>query len=119
VGASHFVAGQLVDVTGISKGKGFAGPVKRYGFGGLRATHGVSLSHRSHGSTGNRTQPGRVFKNKKMAGHMGSQRTTTLNLMLHAVDEERDLLFIKGCVPGPKGGLIFVRDAIKAKVLKG
>ncbi|GHS91391.1 50S ribosomal protein L3 [Alphaproteobacteria bacterium] len=112
--SNHFSEGQLVDVTGISKGKGFAGPMKRYGFGGLRATHGVSLSHRSHGSTGNRTEPGRVFKNKRMAGHMGHTRVTKLNLTLHAIDSERDLLFVRGSVPGPKGSLVFVRDAIKA-----
>jgi large subunit ribosomal protein L3 len=119
VGADHFVAGQLVDVTGISKGKGFAGAMKRYGFSGLRATHGVSVSHRSHGSTGNRTKPGRVFKNKRMAGHMGNRKVTTLNLTLYDVDVERDLLFVKGCVPGPKGSLIFVRDAVKAGKAKG
>lgn len=111
---THFSAGQLVDVTGISKGKGFAGAMKRHGFGGLRATHGVSISHRSHGSTGNRTEPGRVFKNKKMAGHMGYERVTTLNLTLYSIDSERNLLFIKGSVPGPKGALVYVRDAIKS-----
>lgn len=111
--SSHFEVGQLVDVTGVSKGKGFAGAMKRHGFGGLRATHGVSITHRSHGSTGNRTEPGRVFKNKRMAGHMGDEQVTTLNLVLHSVDSERNLLFIKGSVPGPKGALVYVRDAIK------
>jgi large subunit ribosomal protein L3 len=113
LGADFFNEGQLVDVTGISKGKGFAGAIKRHGFGGLRATHGVSISHRSHGSTGNRTEPGKVFKNKRMAGHMGYVRVTTLNLVVFSVDRERSLLFVKGCIPGPKGGLVFVRDAIK------
>ncbi|MDR1597884.1 MAG: 50S ribosomal protein L3 [Holosporales bacterium] len=111
---SHFTDGQLVDVTGISQGKGFAGSMKRHGFGGLRATHGVSVSHRSHGSTGNRTEPGRVFKNKRMAGHMGHVQVTTLNLVVSGVDFDRNLLFIRGSVPGPKGALVFVRDAIKS-----
>lgn len=113
VAADHFQAGQLVDVTGTSKGKGFAGAMKRHGFGGLRATHGVSVTHRSHGSTGNRTQPGRVFKNKRMAGHMGDVRVTKLNLFVHSVDTERNLIFIKGSVPGAKGSIVYVRDAIK------
>ena len=112
--ASHFSEGQLVDVAGISKGKGFAGAMKRHGFGGLRATHGVSITHRSHGSTGNRTEPGKVFKNKRMAGHMGAVQVTKLNLTVYSIDVERDLLFIRGSVPGPKGGRVFVRDAIKA-----
>ncbi|MDR0625216.1 MAG: 50S ribosomal protein L3 [Holosporales bacterium] len=116
--ASFFKEGQQIDVTGISKGKGFAGAMKRHGFGGLRATHGVSISHRSHGSTGNRTEPGRVFKNKRMAGHMGNVRVTTLNLTVFSVDSERSLLFVKGCVPGCKGGTVFVRDAIKIKGTK-
>jgi large subunit ribosomal protein L3 len=116
VSASHFAAGQLVDVTGVSKGKGFAGSMKRHGFGGLRATHGVSITHRSHGSTGNRTKPGKVFKNKRMAGHMGHEQVTTLSLLVYSVDAARDLLFVRGCVPGPKGGLVFVRDAVKAVV---
>lgn len=114
--AGFFADGQLVDVTGISKGKGFAGGMKRHGFGGLRATHGVSVSHRSHGSTGNRTEPGRVFKNKRMAGHMGDTRVTKLNLQVYSVDKERSLLFIRGSVPGSKGSLVYVRDAVKAKV---
>ena len=112
--ASHFEQGQLVDVTGTSIGKGFAGGMKRWGFGGLRATHGVSVSHRSHGSTGNRQDPGKVFKNKKMAGHMWARRVTKLNLVVHSVDADRNLIFIKGSVPGPKGEIVFVRDAIKA-----
>ncbi|MDR1208446.1 MAG: 50S ribosomal protein L3 [Holosporales bacterium] len=114
VNSSHFSEGQLVDVTGVSIGKGFAGPMKRHGFGGLRATHGVSISHRSHGSTGNRTEPGRVFKGKRMAGQMGNVRVTKLNLVLYRIDLERNLLFIKGSVPGFKGGRVFVRDAIKS-----
>ena len=110
----HFKEGQLVDVTGTSVGKGFAGGMKRWGFGGLRATHGVSVSHRSHGSTGNRQDPGKVFKNKKMAGHMGARRVTKMNLTVHSVDAERNLIFIKGAVPGSKGGIVYIRDAIKS-----
>lgn len=112
--ADHFAEGQLVDVTGTSVGKGFAGGMKRWGFGGLRASHGVSVSHRSHGSTGNRQDPGKVFKNKKMAGHMGARRVTKLNLTVHSIDAERNLIFIKGAVPGSKGGIVYVRDAIKS-----
>ncbi|MCB1463522.1 MAG: 50S ribosomal protein L3, partial [Nitratireductor sp.] len=112
--ADHFVEGQLVDVTGTSIGKGFAGAMKRHNFGGLRATHGVSVSHRSHGSTGNRQDPGKVFKNKKMAGHMGQTRVTTQNLQVVRTDAERGLILIKGAVPGSKGSWILVRDAIKA-----
>lgn len=111
--AEHFVVGQHVDVTGTSIGKGFAGGMKRHNFGGLRATHGVSVSHRSHGSTGNRQDPGKVFKNKKMAGHMGARRVTKLNLLVHAVDAERGLLFVKGAIPGAKKGIIYIRDAVK------
>ena len=111
--ATHFVADQYIDVTGISIGKGFAGAMKRHHFGGLRATHGVSVSHRSHGSTGNRQDPGKVFKNKKMAGHMGARRVTKLNLSIHSIDSERGLLFVKGSVPGAKKSLLYVRDAIK------
>lgn len=110
---THFVADQYIDVTGISIGKGFAGAMKRHHFGGLRATHGVSVSHRSHGSTGNRQDPGKVFKNKKMAGHMGARRVTKLNLSIHSIDSERGLLFVKGSVPGAKKSLLYVRDAIK------
>jgi len=112
--ADHFVVGQMVDVTGATQGKGFAGAMKRWGFGGLRATHGVSVSHRSHGSTGNRQDPGRVFKNKKMAGHMGDRQRTQQNLEIVMTDPMRDLLFVKGSVPGSKGGWLLVRDAVKA-----
>jgi large subunit ribosomal protein L3 len=114
--ADFFKDGQLVDVTGNSIGKGFAGGMKRHGFGGLRATHGVSVSHRSHGSTGNRQDPGRVFKNKKMAGHMGGRRVTKMNLTIYKVDADRNIILIKGCVPGPKGSVVYVRDAIKAPI---
>jgi large subunit ribosomal protein L3 len=111
--AEHFVPGQMVDVTGDTQGKGFAGAMKRWGFGGLRATHGVSVSHRSHGSTGNRQDPGRVFKNKKMAGHMGDRQRTQQNLEIVMTDAERDLLFVRGSVPGSKGAWLLVRDAVK------
>ena len=112
--ADHFVQGQMVDVTGTTIGKGFAGAMKRHNFGGLRATHGVSVSHRSHGSTGNRQDPGRVFKNKKMAGHMGQTRVTTQNLTIVRTDADRGLIMIKGAVPGSKGSWCYVRDAVKA-----
>jgi large subunit ribosomal protein L3 len=111
--ADHFVAGQFVDVTGTTIGKGFAGVIKRHHFGGLRASHGVSISHRSHGSTGNRQDPGKVFKGKKMAGHMGDRRRTTLNLKVVATDPARGLLMIEGAVPGAAGGYVLVRDAVK------
>jgi large subunit ribosomal protein L3 len=111
--AAHFAVGQIVDVCGITQGKGFAGGMKRWNFSGLEASHGVSISHRSLGSTGNRQDPGRTFKNKKMAGHMGVDRVTTLNLEVAAVDAEQGLLMIKGAVPGSKGGYVTVRDAIK------
>src|ERR1043166_6376709 len=113
ISAEHFVAGQLVDVSGVTQGKGFAGAMKRWGFGGLRATHGVSVSHRSHGSTGNRQDPGRVFKNKKMAGHMGARNRTQQNLEVVRTDVERGLIFLKGSVPGHKGSWVTVEDAIK------
>ena len=113
ISADHFVPGQLVDVAGVTQGKGFAGAMKRWGFGGLRATHGVSVSHRSHGSTGNRQDPGRVFKNKKMAGHMGARNRTQQNLEIVRTDPIRGLLFIKGSVPGHKGAWLTVQDAIK------
>jgi large subunit ribosomal protein L3 len=103
----------MVDVSGVTQGKGFAGAMKRWGFGGLRATHGVSVSHRSHGSTGNRQDPGRVFKNKKMAGHMGARNRTQQNLEVVRTDVARGLLFIKGSVPGHKGSWLTVQDAIK------
>ncbi|HYD39050.1 MAG TPA: 50S ribosomal protein L3 [Allosphingosinicella sp.] len=112
--ADHYVAGQLVDIQGCTQGKGFAGAMKRWGFGGLRATHGVSVSHRSHGSTGNRQDPGRVFKNKKMAGHMGARNRTQQNLEIVRTDVERGLLFVKGSVPGHKGGWLLVKDAVKS-----
>ncbi|QRM55185.1 50S ribosomal protein L3 [Sinorhizobium sp. BG8] len=112
--ASHFVAGQLVDVTGTTIGKGFAGAMKRHNFGGLRATHGVSVSHRSHGSTGSNQDPGRVWKGKRMAGHMGQTRVTTQNLEVVSTDEDRGLILVKGAVPGSKGSWIVVRDAIKS-----
>lgn len=111
--ADHFVVGQKVDVCGISKGKGFAGAMKRWNFAGLEASHGVSVSHRSHGSTGNRQDPGKTFKNKKMAGHLGQERITTLNLEIAHVDAEKGLVFVKGAVPGGKNGYVLVRDAIK------
>jgi large subunit ribosomal protein L3 len=113
IGATHFVAGQLVDIQGRTQGKGFAGAMKRWNFGGLRATHGVSVSHRSHGSTGNRQDPGRVFKNKKMAGHMGDKNRTQQNLEIVGTDEGRGLIFVKGSVPGSKGGWLLVHDAVK------
>lgn len=111
--ADHFKEGQFVDVTGTTVGKGFAGAMKRHNFGGLRASHGVSVSHRSHGSTGNRQDPGKVFKNKKMAGHMGATRVTKLNLLVHSVDADRGLIYIKGSIPGSSGGVVYIRDAIK------
>jgi len=111
--ADHFVPGQMVDIAGVTQGKGFAGAMKRWGFKGLRATHGVSVSHRSHGSTGNRQDPGRVFKNKKMAGHMGARNRTQQNLEVVRTDPIRGLLFIKGSVPGHKGSWLTVQDAIK------
>src|SRR5881392_746807 len=110
---AHFVPGQYVDVTGTSIGKGFAGGMKRWNFGGLRATHGVSVSHRSIGSTGGRQDPGKTFKNKKMPGHMGVDRITTLNLRVVQTDVERGLILVEGAVPGSKGGWITVRDAVK------
>jgi large subunit ribosomal protein L3 len=111
--AEHFVVGQLVDIAGRTQGKGFAGGMKRWGFSGLRATHGVSVSHRSLGSTGQRQDPGRVFKNKKMAGHMGDRQRTQQNLEVVRTDAERGLLFIRGSVPGSKGAWLLVKDAVK------
>ena len=111
--ADHFVPGQFVDVTGTSQGKGFQGAMKRWNFGGLRATHGVSVTHRALGSTGQRQDPGKVFKGKKMAGHMGDERITTQNLVIVRTDVERGLLMIRGAVPGSKGGWVIVRDAVK------
>ena len=119
IAASHFQAGQLVDVAGHTQGKGFAGAMKRWGFGGLRATHGVSLSHRSHGSTGNRQDPGKVFKNKKMAGHMGDRQRTQQNLEVVRTDDERGLIFVKGSVPGAKNSWLTVSDAVKVSRPEG
>ncbi|HUK59529.1 MAG TPA: 50S ribosomal protein L3 [Stellaceae bacterium] len=116
--ATHFVAGQFVDVTGTSIGRGFSGVIRRHNFGGLRATHGVSVSHRSHGSTGQRQDPGKVFKNKKMAGHYGAARVTTQNLRIHASDDEKGLIFVEGAVPGAPGSIVLVRDAAKRKAPK-
>ena len=115
----HFIPGQMVDVTGVSIGKGFAGAMKRHNFRGLRATHGVSISHRSHGSTGNRQDPGRVFKGKKMAGHMGAKQVTVQNLEVVHTDAERGLILVKGGVPGSKGGFVLIRDAVKKKAPDG
>src|SRR6516165_2104995 len=117
--ADHFIPGQFVDVSGISIGKGFAGPMKRWNFGGLRASHGVSISHRSHGSTGGRQDPGKTFKNKKMAGHLGVERVTTLNLKVVQTDVERGLILVEGAVPGHKGGWITLRDAVKKRLPDG
>ncbi|MBL8881865.1 MAG: 50S ribosomal protein L3 [Hyphomicrobium sp.] len=111
--ADHFVPGQFVDVTGTNQGKGFQGAMKRWNFGGLRATHGVSVTHRAHGSTGQRQDPGKVFKGKKMAGHMGDERVTTQNLVVAKIDVARGLVMVRGAVPGSKGGWVLVRDAVK------
>lgn len=113
---NHFVPGQYVDVIGISKGKGFAGAMKRHNFSGLEATHGVSISHRSHGSTGQCQDPGRIFKGKKMAGHLGDARVTVQNLEIIATDEENGLLLVNGSIPGAKGGYVVVQDAVKRAV---
>jgi large subunit ribosomal protein L3 len=113
ISAAHFSVGQKIDVAGTSKGKGFAGGMKRWNFAGLEASHGVSVSHRSLGSTGNRQDPGKTFKNKKMAGHLGGERITTLNLEVAGIDVERGLVMVKGAVPGAVGGYVLVRDAIK------
>jgi large subunit ribosomal protein L3 len=113
LGPDTFEAGQLIDIVGTTKGKGFAGVMKRHGFHGLRATHGVTRKHRSPGSIGGCATPGRVFKGMKMAGRMGGVRQTTLNLVVYGVDVEKGLLLIKGAIPGPKGGLVFVRTAVK------
>jgi large subunit ribosomal protein L3 len=113
VSADHFIDGQLVDITGHTQGKGFAGAMKRWGFGGMRASHGVSITHRAHGSTGQRQDPGKVFKNKKMAGHMGDRQRTQQNLEIVRTDVARGLIFVKGSVPGAKNGWLLVRDAVK------
>ncbi|TNF62902.1 MAG: 50S ribosomal protein L3 [Rhodobacteraceae bacterium] len=117
--AEHFLAGQKVDVSGTSIGKGFAGVMKRHNFGGLRASHGVSISHRSHGSTGQCQDPGKVFKGKKMAGHMGAARITTQNLEVVRTDADRGLIMVKGAVPGSKGGWVTIKDAVKKKLPDG
>jgi large subunit ribosomal protein L3 len=110
---SHFSVGQFVDVSGTTKGKGFAGGMKRWNFSGLEASHGVSVSHRSLGSTGNRQDPGKTFKNKKMPGHLGQERITTLNLTVAGIDEARNLVLVHGAVPGSRGEYVYIRDAIK------
>jgi large subunit ribosomal protein L3 len=117
--ADHFLEGQKVDVAGTSIGKGFAGAMKRHNFKGLRASHGVSISHRSHGSTGQCQEPGKVFKGKKMAGHMGAARVSTLNLEVVRTDADRGLIMIKGAVPGSKGGWVTIKDAVKKKAPEG
>lgn len=117
--AAHFVPGQFVDVTGTTIGKGFQGVIKRHHFGGLRASHGVSVSHRSHGSTGQRQDPGRVFKGKKMAGHLGDVRVTTQNLQVVRTDADQGFILVRGAVPGAKGGWLLVRDAVKRKLPDG
>ena len=119
ISAEHFLEGQKVDVSGTSIGKGFAGAMKRHNFGGLRASHGVSISHRSHGSTGQCQDPGKVFKGKKMAGHMGAARVTTQNLEVVKTDADRGLIMIKGAVPGSKGGWVTIKDAVKKKLPDG
>jgi large subunit ribosomal protein L3 len=116
--ATHFLPGQFVDIVGTTIGRGFAGGMKRHHFGGLRATHGVSVSHRSHGSTGQRQDPGKVFKNKKMAGHMGDVRVTTQNLKVVAADGDRGLIMVEGAVPGAEGGWVLIKDAAKRKAPK-
>ena len=119
ISAEHFVAGQLVDISGNTQGKGFAGGMKRWGFGGMRATHGVSISHRALGSTGQRQDPGKVFKNKKMAGHMGDKQRTQQNLEVVRTDAERGLIFVKGSVPGAKNGWLLIKDAVKVAAPEG
>ena len=115
IGVNHFISGQKVDITGSSKGKGFAGAMKRHNFAGLRASHGVSISHRSHGSTGQCQDPGKVFKGKKMAGQLGNKRITTQNLSIAFIDDQEGLILVKGSIPGSKGGLVYIKDSIKAK----
>ncbi len=118
ISADHFVSGQKVDISGLTKGKGFAGAMKRWNFGGLEASHGVSVSHRSHGSTGQRQDPGRTFKGKKMAGHLGVERVTSQNLEIVRTDAERGLILVKGAVPGADNGWVEIRDAAKIKAPK-
>ncbi len=117
--ADHFLAGQKVDVTGTTVGKGFAGAMKRWNFGGMRATHGVSVSHRAHGSTGQRQDPGKTFAGKKMAGHLGQETVTTLNLTIWRIDAERGLILVKGAVPGTEGSYVKIRDAVKIAAPEG
>jgi large subunit ribosomal protein L3 len=119
IAPGHYVAGQYIDVTGTSIGKGFAGAMKRHNFSGLRASHGVSVSHRSLGSTGNSQDPGKVFKGKKMAGHMGDKRVTVQNLVVVSTDDERGLIFVRGAVPGAEGGVVYVNDAVKRPAPEG
>nr|WP_217908002.1 50S ribosomal protein L3 [Parasphingorhabdus flavimaris] len=119
VTADHFIAGQMVDIQGVTQGKGFAGAMKRWGFGGMRATHGVSISHRAHGSTGQNQDPGKVFKGKKMAGHMGARNRTQQNLEIVRTDAARGLIFVRGSVPGSKGGWLLVKDAVKVALPEG
>src|SRR5690606_2388521 len=119
ISAEHFFAGQKVDITGHTQGKGFAGAMKRWGFGGMRASHGVSITHRAHGSTGQRQDPGRVFKNKKMAGHMGDRQRTQQNLEIVRTDAVRGLIFVRGSVPGTKNSWLLVRDAVKLPMPEG
>jgi large subunit ribosomal protein L3 len=117
--ADHFMAGQKVDVTGTTVGKGFAGAMKRWNFGGMRATHGVSVSHRAHGSTGQRQDPGKTFKGKKMAGHLGQETVTTLNVTIWRIDTDRGLILVKGSVPGTEGSYVKIRDAVKSAAPAG
>jgi large subunit ribosomal protein L3 len=117
--AEHFVAGQKVDVTGTSIGKGFAGSMKRHNFAGMRASHGVSITHRAHGSTGSNQEPGKVWKGKKMAGHMGDRQVTTQNLTIVATDSARGLILVRGAIPGSKGGWVLISDAVKGKLPEG
>ena len=119
IGVNHFIPGQKVDIVGTSKGKGFSGAMKRHNFAGLRASHGVSISHRSLGSTGQCQDPGKVFKGKKMAGQLGNKRVTTQNLSIASIDLEEGLILIKGSIPGTKGGFVFIRDSIKHKAREG
>ena len=119
IGVNHFIPGQKVDVIGSSKGKGFAGAMKRHNFAGLRASHGVSISHRAHGSTGQCQDPGKVFKGKKMAGQLGNKRVTTQNVSIVSIDSDEGLILIKGSIPGSKGGFVYIKDAIKSKLPEG
>jgi len=116
--AAHFLVGQFVDIAGISVGRGFQGPMKRHNFAGLKATHGVSIRHRSHGSTGQRQDPGRVFKNKRMAGHMGDVRVTAPNLKVISTDVDNGLILVSGCIPGSEGSYVLIKDSVKKKLPK-